>query len=81
MEEPRLPAPAGRGRVVILSQEMKSNWCLGLLEDRAVKGRPGTGSSPPPKVEQTCDETSKIEDKERRSCSDFGGGGGVAVDR
>ena len=72
LEEPRPLAPAGRGRVVILSQEMKSNWRLGLLEDRAVQG--GTGSG---RLQQR-EETSKIESKERWSCS---GGGGVAVDR
>ena len=71
MEEPRPRVPAGRGRVVILSQEMKSNWRLGLLEDRAVQG--GTGSG-----EETCDRVLEIERKERWSCS---GGGGVAVDR
>ena len=74
LEEPR--PPAGRGRVVILSQEMKSNWRLGLLEDRAVQG--GTGSGRLQQGEETCDR--KLERKERWSCSGLGGGG-VAVDR
>ena len=76
LEEPRPPAPAGRGRVVILSQEMKSNWRLGRLEDRAVQGKTGSGRLQ--QGEETCDRILEIERKERWSCS---GGGGVAVDR
>ena len=76
LEEPRPPAPAGRGRVVILSQEMKSNWRLGLLEDTAVQG--GTGSGRLQQGEESCDRILEIERKERWSCS---GGGGVALDR
>ena len=90
LEEPRPPAPAGRGRVVILSQEMKSNWRLGLLEDRAVQGGTGsgrledravqgkTGSGRLQQGEESCDRILEIERKERWSCS---GGGGVALDR